>query len=233
MCSSDLQEKSEGCLIKGFTEEYAIRNSNAIIEYVGYAAQATEEADGAYQTAELDYFKYKLQTAAIDSYLSAMEEIGSIVSTDSYDVEMSDDEVVVNVSVTGEKRNAEIEIIYSIELPSTIDVASFTVNVDYTFGEQMQKAGLNTLLGMGTVFAVLILISLIITLFGFIPKLTQGSKKKKDASAQAMDNTIAQIVEKEEDELADDLELVAVISAAIAASEGASKIGRASCRERV
>ena len=36
----------------------------------------------------------------------------------------------------------------------------------------------------------------------------------------AVDNTIAQIIEKEE--LSDDYELVAVIAAAIAASEGAS-----------
>ena len=39
------------------------------------------------------------------------------------------------------------------------------------FAENMEKAGLNTLLGMGTVFVVLILISLIIGCFGFIPQL--------------------------------------------------------------
>ena len=72
---------------------------------------------------------------------------------------------------------------------------------------------------MGTVFAVLILISLIISLFGYIPKLV-GSKKKvpEKAQTEAADKVVAQIVENEE--LNDDLELVAVISAAIAAYEG-------------
>lgn len=88
----------------------------------------------------------------------------------------------------------------------------------------MEKAALNTLLGMGTVFMVLILIMLIIMAFGIIPKIEKsiaGKKAKKNVSTdKAVDNTIAQIVEKEE--LSDDTELVAVIAAAIAASQGAA-----------
>ena len=77
-------------------------------------------------------------------------------------------------------------------------------------------------MGMGTVFAVLILISLIISCFTFIPKIQDAFSKKnkaEDAKTAAVDNTIAQIIENEE--LSDDSELVAVIAAAIAASEGA------------
>ena len=87
----------------------------------------------------------------------------------------------------------------------------------------MEKAALNTLLGMGTVFVVLILISLLISCFTFIPKIQAAFSKKPKEEAKkepAVDKAIAQIVEKEE--LSDDLELVAVISAAIAASEGAA-----------
>ena len=47
-----------------------------------------------------------------------------------------------------------------------------------------------------------------------------SKKSKAEEKAEAVDNTIAQIIEKEE--LSDDLELVAVIAAAIAASEGAA-----------
>ena len=47
-------------------------------------------------------------------------------------------------------------------------------------------------------------------------------KAAKEGKTDAVDNTIAQIIEKEETELADDLELVAVISAAIAAYEGST-----------
>ena len=69
------------------------------------------------------------------------------------------------------------------------------------------------------IFIILIIISLIISLFNFIPKIQAAfDKNKSDVKAAAVDNTIAQIVEKEESEEAgDDLELVAVITAAIAA----------------
>ena len=90
--------------------------------------------------------------------------------------------------------------------------------------ENLRKAGLNTVLGMGTTFVILIFLSLIISLFKFIPDLQDGFAKKKTAAAspaaQAVDNTISQIIEKEE--AADDNELIAVITAAIAAYEGAS-----------
>ena len=66
---------------------------------------------------------------------------------------------------------------------------------------------------------------LIISCFTYIPKIQAAFTKKqpqeeKKESATAVDQTIAQIVEKEE--LFDDLELVAVIAAAVAAYEGAA-----------
>ena len=128
------------------------------------------------------------------------------------------EEGVFSVKIQGDVRDALVEVMYEEGTP-----ASITTNVEYTFGEKMEKAGLNTLLGMGTVFVVLILISLIISCFGIINKIQDkkaNKAKKADVKAEAVDNTIAQIIEKEE--LADDLELVAVIAAAIAASEGAA-----------
>ncbi len=70
----------------------------------------------------------------------------------------------------------------------------------------------------------MILISLIISCFRFINKAQENAAKKKASVQQAagVDNAVAQIVEQEAaaDET-DDCELVAVIAAAIAASEGA------------
>ena len=103
-----------------------------------------------------------------------------------------------------------------------------TTNVDYTFGELMKNAALNTLLGMGTVFVVLILICFIISAFKLISKVEDAMKNKasaKEIKEEAVNNTIAQIEEREAEELADDLELVAVIAAAIATYEGTSTDG--------
>lgn len=102
-----------------------------------------------------------------------------------------------------------------------------------SMGERLGTAGLNTLVCIGVVFVVLIFISFVISLFRFIPKAEAAIAAKKaakkesgTASAEAIDNTISQIEAKEEKEqLTDDLELVAVIAAAIAASTGASPDG--------
>ena len=111
----------------------------------------------------------------------------------------------------------------SEEMGSYVEVISVTSSFDDKDGTIDAVIKGNTLLGMGTVFVVLILISLLISCFTFIPKIQAVFSKKPKEEAKkepAVDKAIAQIVENEE--LSDDLELVAVISAAIAASEGAA-----------
>lgn len=95
----------------------------------------------------------------------------------------------------------------------------------------MPEALVNTLLGMGTVFCVLILISFIIYLLKFIPDLLNGSKKEKESvrlaesrkqpvpapkpvSKPAPAPAPAPSVSKP----ADDTQLVAVITAAVMAA---------------
>ena len=155
---------------------------------------------------------------AVESWEKAIEDMGDYEEIISVEFNLDEKDGVVDVRIHGSKRDAIVEYVFTNK-----EIANVTTNVEYSFGEKMEKAFLNTLLGMGTVFVVLILISLIIECFGFIPKIqAMFSKKsvKEDGKKSAVDNTIAQIIEKED--LSDDLELVAVISAAIAASEGAS-----------
>lgn len=156
--------------------------------------------------------------SALSSYASVKDELGALTDVKSYTFEADTDSLNVKMLVKGEKHDAELEFIFDKNLNAT----SIVINAQYSFAEKMEKAALNTLMGMGTVFAVLILISLIISCFTFIPKIQDAFSKKnkaEDAKTAAVDNTIAQIIENEE--LSDDSELVAVIAAAIAASEGA------------
>ena len=158
---------------------------------------------------------------AVTSWVSAKKDMGDLVSIDGSEVTSYDGkEIITNVKITGTNRTAVVELIFKDNPYLTMKSAA--TNVDFTFGEKMEKAGLNTLLGMGTVFVVLILISLIISCFSFIPKWQAASeaKKQRKTTGTAVDNTVAQIIEKEE--LSDDLELVAVITAAIAAGTGSS-----------
>ena len=92
------------------------------------------------------------------------------------------------------------------------------------------NALLNTIMGMGTVFIVLIFISLIISLFVHIPELEQKMKGKKEKEApKARPVKAAPVVEEtqEEEDLMEDDALVAVIMAAILASRGGAGTGSA------
>ena len=185
------------------------------------AAEITEQGGEYLEYVISNYFGIKANgngmVNALNSWNSARPDLGDFVSITGMNADYDDSgkNIIVTLDVVGSKRTAQIEAIYKDDLYKTLN--SLTTNINWTFGEKMEKAGLNTLLGMGTVFIVLILISIIISLFNFIPKIQAAfNKDKSDVKAEAVDNTIAQIVEKEEEQ-ADDLELVAVITAAIAA----------------
>ena len=163
--------------------------------------------------------------SAVQSFRSAYDSVGNIsildISVNNASARIDGNQIIVEVEVTGEKKPAKAEIVFSND--SFLVMESAALNPESTTGELMKKAALNTLIGMGTVFAVLILISLIIAAFGIIPKIQDNMAKKKSASLAGVDNKAEQIAVREEvtDEV-DDLELVAVIAAAIAASEGAA-----------
>lgn len=206
---------------------------------IGLAACGTEEAqspvDAATEAQMLDFFAQRVDVInqicaagmieeskddevvynGLLNFQSAMTDIGSYLGTDGGTIEYNDDNYVVRINVLGSDHSAIVEMVVDNE---TAQFTSIATNVNYTTGEKMEKAALNTLLGMGTVFVVLILISLIISLFGLIPKMTAKKKESDNVQPEKKSDVVAQISEKEE--LNDDLELVAVISAAIAAYEG-------------
>lgn len=167
------------------------------------------------------YFNMKVEGNAIvngiRSWNSAAADMGALQNITGMDAVYDDQtgDIIVTINVAGSSRTAQVEAIYDDDLYHTL--TSLTTNVDYTFGEKMGKAGLNTLMGMGTVFVVLILISLIISLFKFIPMIQDklANKNKPAEVKPEADPAIMQIVETEEQ--TDNLELIAVITAAIAA----------------
>ena len=81
---------------------------------------------------------------------------------------------------------------------------------------RLENALMNTVLGMGTVFAMLIAIALIIYCFKIIPVIQKKFAKKAEPVAEAPKAAPVAAAPVQE---TDDLELVAVIAATIAASE--------------
>lgn len=153
----------------------------------------------------------------IESWQAAQVDCGTYEGHGDYEVTESSKEITLTTEAQFDKKDATITVVFDEDL----NMKSMTVDANYSTGEILQKAGLNTILGMGTVFCVLIFISFIISLFKYIPaleaKLTGKGKKPSDAPKTASIDTPAEAADA-----SDDLELVAVISAAIAASEGTS-----------
>lgn len=222
-------------LAQEYQENYDVHELKALAEdEFNYALYVWTN----YYSASYDFSSIQVEGNAIlngivsyngtfDSLYNSQEEVN--LSGMEADYKISGDEIIVTVPLTGTKtdsdgnpRKAEAEVIFSNDLFLTIK--SCALNLDQSIGELMVKAAMDTLMGMGTVFVVLILISLLIWAMGGIPKLQEKLSGKKQDTAKtteaAVDNTIARIVEQEES--ADELELAAVIAAAVAAYEGTS-----------
>ena len=157
---------------------------------------------------------------ALTNYEKSLADMGDYQSVIDHEI-VYDDGILMNITVQGSLRPAVVEIMMDEEL----NLISIATNVTYSFGEVMTKAALNTLMGMGTVFAVLILIIVLISSFALIPKIQDAFSGKKEAKKDTTDKVVEQIIKNEEvayEDVTDDTELVAVIAAAIAAYEGGS-----------
>ncbi|MFI3208324.1 MAG: OadG family protein [Eubacteriales bacterium] len=157
----------------------------------------------------------------ISAWKTSLTDCGDFISLNSdFEAEVNGTEVTFTASAIYEERNAEIIFIYNDGR-----IESLTIDPVYSFNEIIVKAGLNTLLGMGTVFVILIFIAFIISLFKYIPMLEEKFKKKKEvpvatAPVQAVAPVVAPVTNVNAD-----LDLIAVITAAIAASEGTTTDG--------
>ena len=157
----------------------------------------------------------------ISSWEAAEEECGAYVEHGDWTMEVKND----GVSLTSEAKyeNRDADIVFSFDEKGNME--SMDVSAHYSTGEILEKAGLNTVLGMGTVFVMLIFMSFIISLIKYVPALLNGTSKKKKEEAPKAAPAPAVAAAVEEAEEMDDTELVAVIAAAIAAAEGTTTDG--------
>lgn len=154
----------------------------------------------------------------ISSWLDSKEGAGGFIEFGDFDITEANGTLTIEQKLIFENRT----LIYTeIRDAGVLTITDYSFDKEYTLGEKMSKAGMNTLMGMGTVFIVLILISLIIYCFRIVPYL-QNRKKEQTALAAAGNAQLPDAPVYEEHALQDDLELVAVISAAIAAATGSS-----------
>lgn len=157
----------------------------------------------------------------LESWMAVKDEVGAFVSITSTEIEEAEDGYLIKINAVFEKRQMEFTMGVNEEVSN---YTSISFNPVYSRGERLQKAALNTLMGMGTVFLVLIFISLIIACFKYIGVLERKMADNNTAAPAPAQEPVVTVPVAEEN-LADDLELVAVITAAIAASTGSSADG--------
>lgn len=174
------------------------------------------------------------QEKSIDEMISVLQgwsavekETGKLTALEDKKAEFSeaDNAKYVNVKLEAKCEKGRMYVTVPVLKKATLnaqqlqyDMFSLKLEEIKTMGEKMSKAGLNTLMGVGLVFVLLIVICLLISTFGIFGKF--GKKKeepKKEVSAPVAAAAPVPVVEEE---LVDDTELVAVITAAIMASMG-------------
>lgn len=159
--------------------------------------------------------QFELMTA-LENWKAGKKDIGEVqaIKSDEAILNVDKEGYSVSISIVGEKRSAIVRIAYDKNMQK---VNSMSINVNYNLGEKLSKAGLNTLIGMATVFIILIFIIFIIDAFKYISVFEEKLAKKPG------ELTKEEIKLKEEvstqENLLEDQELVAVISAAIMAYE--------------
>lgn len=188
----------------------------------------------AFNENELEYYTKNslgITKTACEIYLDYVrnDTLGEFVEFKDSDVENTKDSAIITITAAYEKTDLEMVVTYK-QVGTSIVPADLTIelidNGSTSKLDSIKNAGLNTVMGLSTVVIMLLFISFLISLFKIIPVMQEKyelKKKNKNAAEAAVENAVAQIAEKEE--LVDDTELVAVITAAICAATNSSKDG--------
>lgn len=210
--TSDMDEVS--------TDEKAAKYKQEILDtYEGMGMSITEE-----QEKSIDDM-----IAVLQGWYAVEKEVGKYVSLENKKAEFSDaeDAKFVNVKLEAKCEKGRMYVTVPVLKKAALDdqqqmqydMLGLKLEEIRTMGQKMAKAGLNTLMGIGLVFILLIVICLLISCFGIFGKF--GKKKEEPKKEAVMPAPAAPApVPVVEEELVDDTELVAVITAAIMASMG-------------
>lgn len=208
---------SETTDYNGYTAEDLQSNSESL--YTSLSA-FTDEEIAQYLTSGDE-----ITAQAVESWSNIKDELGEYVSIGKFTVEEGKDVITTNLTVDYSEKDLLLTVVYD----ETLTVTSIVAEKENSLGETMARAGLNIVMGMGTVFAVLILIAFLISLFGYVNKWEENMKNKKNDNEEpkliVAPVAVAPIVPAVEEDIVDDLEVIAVISAAIAASMNTSTDG--------
>lgn len=184
------------------------------VQWVGQSLMTYSDDD----LANMESSDQQFYARAAEAWEEAKADLGEVVSLEDGTLEVDGDFVTCTIPGEFEKNPGIVRVFWNISTGTPVPT-DLTITVEESKGVLIGQAGMNTITGIGTVFLMLVFLIFVISSFDFI----FGSKKKKKAAPaapakEAPKAAAAPVVEETAPE-ADDMELQAVISAAIAMYE--------------
>ena len=195
--------------VKSALEEQAKQYAEQSI-YALSDAEIESQIKSAYKT------KDEITYNGLTNYLNDKDRLGAFVSVDDAVASKTEDGYSIVINSTFEKRTLKLTLGLNELTGKTTEM---TFEPHYSLAEQMEDAGANLAVGMGTVFVVLIFIAWVISLFKYISVFEKKMKGEKapagapKAAAPAPKAAAPAPAAKQDDVMQ------AVIAAAIAAYE--------------
>lgn len=161
----------------------------------------------------------------VEQYYDAVEEAGAFQEVTASNIVVDEEKKVATVTlkVAFEEYNGEITALCNYTASSTATSfddlwSAFNMDIDYPISAMLKNAGLNTVMGIGIVFVVLIFLAYVIYLLKYVNKDGTGEAPKPEASPELVAEPIAEPM-VEVPSIDEEVELAIVLSAAIAAYE--------------
>lgn len=214
LCACSVQD--ENADYNGISREELERKSKSWILFLEETPETQWELYREYLLSKEQDETSMAYAQMLKDWIEVRPQAGSIKGFGEFEVSKTGKTLTTTLTVNYTKR--DLRLIYVFHADS-MELEAVNVELVYSLGEIMSKAALNTVMGISVVFAILILICLIISAFVFIGIV----QKRKNIDRRP---EVVEIVERprkaEQESAADDLELIAVISAAVAAATGTS-----------
>lgn len=214
-CSS---EKEDVTPVAG-KDELQTSITSMLLTYHEYSDEDLETYAG-----QVEQAGYEPIASMLRSLENARAEAGSYRSIkDDWDIRYRENAADISVTTEFAERNVILDM--TVEAAGSdgagLEITSAKFTPVYTMGEKLKSAAVNSLFGIATVAIILTLMVGIISCFRIIPVLERKAveKKRQEIAANRPQPGPVQPLELVEEDLTDDLELVAVITAAIAATE--------------
>ena len=144
------------------------------------------------------------------------EKVGEFVAINSGEIKEENGIISISYIVSFEKGKVQFSFSYDAEGYVTDYTIEEYVEIQEPLAKRVKTACINSLMCITVVFSVLIFIALCISLFRFIPLLFGEKKQDANKKTEEIATNDNEVVE----DVTDDTELVAVITAAIMASMG-------------